>query len=181
LLVAVGVLVVVALLSVAIGAKPIPLGTVLHELFHYDGSDDGVIIRSLRIPRTLLGLAVGAALGLAGAVMQALTRNPLADPGLLGVNAGAAAAVVTAVGVLGVTNPSAYVWFALLGAAAASAVVYVLGSRGRAAATPVRLGVEVGELFSHAEVVVQAGAGHFPWLDDPTWFGATLARFFSPA
>jgi iron complex transport system permease protein len=139
LLVAIGALVVVALLSVAIGAKPIPLGTVLHELFHYDGSDDGVIIRSLRIPRTLLGLAVGAALGLAGAVMQALTRNPLADPGLLGVNAGAAAAVVTAVGVLGVTNPAAYVWFALLGAAVASAVVYVLGSRGRSAATPVRL------------------------------------------
>jgi iron complex transport system permease protein len=139
LLVAVAVLVVVALLSVAIGAKPIPVGTVLHELLHYDGSDDGVIIRSLRIPRTLLGLAVGVALGLAGALMQALTRNPLADPGLLGVNAGAAAAVVTAVGVLGITSPSAYVWFALLGAAIASVLVYVLGSRGRSAATPVRL------------------------------------------
>lgn len=139
LLVAVGVLVVVALLSIAIGAKPIPLGTVLHELFHYNGSDDGVIIRSLRVPRTLLGLAVGAALGLAGAAMQSLTRNPLADPGLLGVNAGAAAAVVTAVSVLHLTNPTAYVWFALLGAGIASAVVYVLGARGRAAATPVRL------------------------------------------
>ena len=139
LLIAVGLLIVIALLSVAIGAKPIPLGTVLHELVHYDGSDDGVIIRSLRIPRTLLGLAVGIALGLAGALMQALTRNPLADPGLLGVNAGASAAVVTAVGVLGITSPSAYVWFALLGAGVASVLVYVLGSRGRAAATPVRL------------------------------------------
>jgi hypothetical protein len=64
---------------------------VAHELLHYDGSDDGVVIRSLRLPRTLLGLAVGAALGPAGALMQALTRNPLADPGVLGVNAGASA------------------------------------------------------------------------------------------
>ncbi len=139
LLVAVGVLVLIVLLSVAVGSKPIPLGTVLHELFRYDGSDDGVVIRSLRIPRTLLGLAVGAALGLAGALMQALTRNPLADPGLLGINAGAAAAVVTAIGVLHLENPSAYVWFALVGAGIAAVLVYLLGSRGHSAATPVRL------------------------------------------
>ncbi|MBN9618781.1 MAG: iron chelate uptake ABC transporter family permease subunit [Actinobacteria bacterium] len=139
LLVAVAVLVAVALLSVAVGSKSIPLGTVVHELFHYDGSDDGVVIRSLRIPRTMLGLAVGAALGLAGALMQALTRNPLADPGLLGVNAGASAAVVTAIGVLHLASPSDYVWFALGGAAIASVAVYVLGARGRSAATPVRL------------------------------------------
>ena len=139
LLVALALLVFVALLSVAVGSKAIPLGTVLHELFHYDGSTDGVVIRSLRIPRTLLGLAVGAALGLAGALMQALTRNPLADPGILGVNAGASAAVVTAIGVLGLSSPSVYVWFALIGAGLASIVVYLLGSRGRSAATPVRL------------------------------------------
>ena len=139
LLVAVLVLLAIALLSVAVGSKGIPLGTVVHELFHYDGSDDGVVIRSLRIPRTLLGLAVGAALGLAGALMQALTRNPLADPGLLGVNAGAAAAVVTGIGVLHLENPSGYVWFALAGAGIASVLVYLLGSRGRSAATPVRL------------------------------------------
>lgn len=129
----------VALLSLAIGSRAIPLGTVLHELLHYDGSDDGVVITSLRIPRTLLGLAVGAGLGLAGALMQGLTRNPLADPGLLGVNAGASAAVVVAIGVLHVTSPAGYVWFALAGAATASVVVYVIGSRGRSAATPVRL------------------------------------------
>ena len=139
LLVALGALLLVALLSVAVGSKAIPLGTVIHELFHYDGSDDGVVIRSLRIPRTLLGLAVGAGLGLAGALMQAVTRNPLADPGLLGVNAGASAAIVTAIGVLHLTSPSAYVWFALAGAAVAAVLVYVLGSRGRSAATPVRL------------------------------------------
>jgi iron complex transport system permease protein len=129
----------VTVLSVAVGSKSIPFGTIIHELVHYDGSDDGVIIRSLRIPRTVLGLAVGAALGLAGALMQALTRNPLADPGILGVNAGASAAVVTAIGVLRLTDPTAYIWFALVGAGIASVLVYVLGSRGHSAATPVRL------------------------------------------
>jgi iron complex transport system permease protein len=139
LLAALAVLAAVALLSVAVGAKAIPPATVLHELLHPSGSEDSVIIQSLRIPRTLLGIAVGAALGLGGALMQALTRNPLADPGILGVSAGAAAAVVAAIGLLGLTSPSSYVWFALLGAAAAAVLVYLLGSRGRSAATPVRL------------------------------------------
>jgi iron complex transport system permease protein len=90
-----------------------------------------------RLSRTLLGLLAGAALGLAGAVLQALTRNPLADPGLLGINAGASAAVVTAITYFGVTSLSGYVWFAFFGAAAVGALVWFLGgSRG---ATPVRL------------------------------------------
>lgn len=97
------------------------------------------IVWELRMPRVLSAAAVGAGLALCGAVMQALTRNPLADPGILGVEAGAAAAIVTAIGVLGLTEPRTYVWFAFAGAAGASVVVYALGSRGRAAATPVRL------------------------------------------
>ena len=76
-----------------------------------------VIIHDLRIPRTLLGVGVGAALGLAGALMQALTRNPLAEPGLLGVNLGASTGVVIAIAFLGVTPPTGYVWFAFAGAA----------------------------------------------------------------
>jgi iron complex transport system permease protein len=139
LLIALGVLVLIALLSIAVGAKAIPLGTVVHELSHYDRSDNGVIIRSLRVPRTVLGLSVGAALGLAGALMQGLTRNPLADPGVLGINAGAAAAIVTAIAVFGLRTPVSYVWFALIGAGIAAVLVYLLGSRGRSAATPVRL------------------------------------------
>ena len=127
LLVGVGVLVLVALASLAVGAKAIPPATVWHELLRYDGSADGVVIRSLRVPRTLLGLAVGAALGLAGALMQALTRNPLADPGILGVNAGAAAASVAAIGLLGVADPAGYLWFALAGAAIATVLVSALG------------------------------------------------------
>ncbi|MCM2430376.1 FecCD family ABC transporter permease [Streptomyces sp. RKAG337] len=137
MLAATGVLVLIAVASVATGAKPIPLDQVWHGLFHSTGTSTDVVVRELRVPRTLLGLLVGAGLGLAGAVMQALTRNPLADPGLLGVNAGASAAVVSAISFLGVTSLTGYVWFAFLGAAAVSVLVYALGgSRG---ATPVRL------------------------------------------
>jgi iron complex transport system permease protein len=133
------VLAAVVLLSIAVGAKAIPLGDVIRGLLGDDGSESAAIIRELRVPRTLIGLTVGVGLGLAGALMQALTRNPLADPGILGVEAGAAAAIVTAIGVLGLTEPREYVWFSFAGAAVASVVVYALGSRGRAAATPVRL------------------------------------------
>ncbi|PGH51106.1 iron ABC transporter permease [Streptomyces sp. Ru87] len=131
-------LVAVAALSIAVGAKQVPLDQVWHGLFRYSGTDTDVVVRDLRLPRTLLGLLAGAALGLAGAVMQALTRNPLADPGILGVNAGASAAVVSAISFLGVTSVTDYVWFAFAGAAAVSAAVYVLGGS-RGGATPVRL------------------------------------------
>ncbi|MHC5701270.1 MULTISPECIES: FecCD family ABC transporter permease [Streptomyces] len=137
LLLAVAVLILVCVASIAIGAKPVPVADVWHGLFQNTGTGNDVVIRDVRVPRTVLGLLVGVALGLSGAVMQALTRNPLAEPGLLGVNAGAAAAVVTAISFLGVTSISEYVWFALLGAGVVSVAVYVLGgSRG---ATPVRL------------------------------------------
>ena len=132
-------LAIVVVLSISIGAKGIPVGDVLDGLLRDDGSESAAIVRELRVPRTLVGLAVGVALGIAGALMQALTRNPLADPGLLGVEAGAAAAIVVAIAWLGLSEPRAYVWFAFVGAAVASVVVYVLGSRGRAGATPVRL------------------------------------------
>ncbi|MFG3283450.1 iron chelate uptake ABC transporter family permease subunit [Streptomyces sp. NPDC048111] len=133
----VGVLALVAVASIAVGAKPMPLGDVWHGLFHGSGTANDVLVHDVRVPRTLLGLLVGAALGLAGAVMQALTRNPLAEPGVLGVNAGAAAAVVSAISFLGVNSFTGYVWFAFLGAGVVSAAVYLLG--GSRAATPVRL------------------------------------------
>ncbi|NUT90782.1 MAG: iron chelate uptake ABC transporter family permease subunit, partial [Saccharothrix sp.] len=85
-------LVAVALLSIAVGSRSIPLSTVLDVVFARDGSDSAFVVWELRIPRTLIGIAVGASLGVAGALMQAVTRNPLADPGLLGVNAGASTA-----------------------------------------------------------------------------------------
>ncbi|MGW1716753.1 FecCD family ABC transporter permease [Streptomyces sp. NPDC002156] len=136
LLVSLGILVLVALASIAIGAKELSLEQVWHGLFQDSGTYGDVVVGE-RVSRTLLGLLAGAALGLSGAVLQALTRNPLADPGLLGINAGASAAVVTAITFFGVTSLSGYVWFAFLGAAAVGALVWFLGgSRG---ATPVRL------------------------------------------
>ncbi|MBT3155426.1 iron chelate uptake ABC transporter family permease subunit [Streptomyces sp. CHD11] len=136
LLLSVMVLVCVMVASIAIGAKELSLDEVWHGLFEDSGTYGDVVVAD-RLSRTLLGLLAGAALGLAGAVLQALTRNPLADPGLLGINAGASAAVVTAITFLGVTSLSGYVWFAFFGAAAVGALVWFLGgSRG---ATPVRL------------------------------------------
>lgn len=140
LAVVVGVLGFVALCSVAVGAKPISLGTVVGAFTDYDASlDDHLIVRALRVPRTIVGLSVGAALGASGALMQGVTRNPLADPGLLGVNAGAALFVVIAIYAFGITSLVGYVWFAFAGAAVASVIVYVLGSRGQEGATPVKL------------------------------------------
>jgi iron complex transport system permease protein len=133
------VLLLALIASVAVGARTIPPHEVWDALWHDATSPTERIVRELRVPRTFLGLIVGAALGVAGALMQALTRNPLADPGLLGVNAGAATAVVIAMATLGLTAPTEYVWFAFLGAAVVSLVVYALGAGGGSGASPVRL------------------------------------------
>jgi iron complex transport system permease protein len=140
LVAAVAVLVAVCAVSIAVGTKSIPLGTVWDALFSRGSTSEDVrIVLDLRLPRTLIGLAAGVALGLAGALMQALTRNPLADPGILGINAGAATAVVLAIRVLGVASLTGYIWFAFFGAAGAFVVVYLLGTRGRSGASPERL------------------------------------------
>ncbi|KPI22908.1 ABC-type transporter, integral membrane subunit [Actinobacteria bacterium OK074] len=136
LFVALGVLGIVAVASIAIGAKALPVDQVWHGLFHDTGTYADAVVGE-RLSRTVLGLLAGAALGLSGAVLQALTRNPLADPGLLGINAGASAAVVTAITFFGVTSLTGYVWFAFGGAAVVGALVWFLG--GSRAATPVRL------------------------------------------
>lgn len=138
--------------SIAWGSTSIPFSTVLDALFAYSGSNEHIIVRELRLPRTLLGVLVGAALGAAGALMQALTRNPLADPGILGVNAGAGFFVVMSIWVLGLSvgDPTQYLAFSFVGAALAALVVYGLGSLGRGGATPVRLalaGVAVGAVL----------------------------------
>lgn len=137
LLVALAVLAVVVLLSLAVGNKPLPLTDVVGALVHPGHSYADTVVAS-RIPRTELGLLVGAALAVAGAVMQGITRNPMADPGLFGVNIGAAAAVVTASAFFGLGSASASVLVALPGAFAAVVVVYLIGSGG-GRTTPVRL------------------------------------------
>ncbi len=121
--------------GLAVGAQPVPPAEVFAALLD-PGAPHASIVREVRVPRTLLAVTAGAALGLAGAVMQGLTRNPLADPGLLGVNTGAACAVVAATVLLGTGSLQAVVWWALLGAAVAVVVVYLLGGRGADRGTP---------------------------------------------
>src|ERR671916_1262075 len=114
----------VCLLSLAVGSRPIGLGTSIDALTHYDASDpDHVIVHDVRVPRTLIGLMVGVALGLAGALMQGVTRNPLADPGVLGVTAGAAFGVTLSALFGGIASFYGYVWFAFAGALVATVVV----------------------------------------------------------
>lgn len=129
-----------AILSLMIGAKPIAARTVIDALLANDpGNTNHIIVTQLRVPRTVIGIGAGAALGAAGALMQGVTRNPLADPGLLGVNAGAAFGVVLAIWLVDAGSVFILVWFAFAGAAATSVLVYALGSMGRGSATPVRL------------------------------------------
>ncbi|CCQ48530.1 fecCD transport family protein [Pseudarthrobacter siccitolerans] len=139
LLAAVVVLALLAGASLATGARGLPLETVWQALTAFDPANGDHAVVHARIPRTVLGLLAGAALGLAGAAMQGVARNPLADPGIMGVNAGAALAVVTGIYVFGVGSLSGYIWFAFLGAAAAAVVVYLIASMGRDGATPVKL------------------------------------------
>lgn len=151
LMAGIAVLSVVLFASVAVGANDIPLGTVWDALLHGAGGDEDVIVREMRVPRTLVGLAVGVALGIAGALIQALTRNPLADPGILGVNAGAAFFVALGIGIFGVGSVGGYVWFAFAGALVVTVMVYVIGSAGRGAASPIRLtlaGVALGAVLT---------------------------------
>lgn len=131
-------LAVCAALSLALGTRPVPLGTVVDALFGDDTSRDALAVTGIRLPRTITGLVVGAALGLAGAVCQGVTRNPLASPTTLGVNAGAALAVVTAIHLLGLTRPAEFLPFALAGAAVAAVAVFAL-ARGAGDLDPVRL------------------------------------------
>jgi iron complex transport system permease protein len=127
------------LASLAIGSRAVPLREVVQAFTDYDGSDAHAIVRDLRVPRTELGLLIGAALGAAGTLMQGTTRNPLAEPGILGINAGAAFAVVLAIHFLGVESVAAYTGFALAGATLTAVLVLVLGASGRGGPTPVRL------------------------------------------
>lgn len=133
-------LAMMVMLSLTLGARSTPLSEVVAALFAPEaGNNDHLVILDLRVPRTIIGIAVGASLALAGTVMQGITRNPLADPGLLGVNAGASLFVVIAITGLGITAPLGFIWFAFLGAAAAASLVYGVGSLGREGATPVKL------------------------------------------
>ena len=139
--VGVGVLCLCLLASVRFGAAEIGMAGVISAFADYDGSEEHLIIRTLRVPRALIAALVGASLGVVGALMQGITRNPLAEPGILGVNAGAALAVVASVFLFGASSLTTYALLAFVGAAVAWAVVYSLGSLGRGGMSPMKLTV----------------------------------------
>ena len=156
LLICAAVVAALCFLSLAVGTRVTPLQAVWDAVVAYDpGNTDQLVIRELRVPRTILGILVGAALGLAGAVMQGVTRNPLADPGILGVNAGASLCVVIGISI-GVASPRGYVWFAFLGAAVASVVVYSVSALGREGATPVKLALSGAAITAALSAVTSA-------------------------
>jgi iron complex transport system permease protein len=138
------VLVVAAALSLAVGARALSPAEVWHGLFGAPTSDQRLteirlIVETVRVPRTVLAIVAGIALGIGGALIQGFTRNPIADTGLLGVNTGASFAVVSVIAVFGFSDPFQYVWFAFLGAAVAGVVVFGLASIGRGAGNPLTL------------------------------------------
>lgn len=138
LLTTAGVLLVLTATSIAVGSREVAFGDVWAAL---GGSLENVPQAAVatRMPRTALALAAGAALGVSGAVMQGVTRNPLADPGILGVNTGASLAVVAGIAWFGLSTASGYLWVAIAGAAVTAVFVYVVGSLGRGGATPLKL------------------------------------------
>lgn len=126
--------------SVTLGAAEIDAQVVYQALFEFDETSfEHLIIQTVRLPRVLSGVIVGASLAVAGAIMQGLTRNPLADSGILGINSGAAFAVVLAVFLLGNPPLSVYALFGFIGATVAAGLVYALGSMGRGGPTPLKL------------------------------------------
>ncbi|GAA1502600.1 FecCD family ABC transporter permease [Nocardioides humi] len=157
LVVALVALLVLLVLSVMIGSTAIAPSVVWDALFRPSADIDQFAIRDYRLPRTVAGLAVGAALGLSGALMQALTRNPLAEPGILGVNAGASFAVTVAVGLLGVRDIGDYMWFAFAGALVVTIMVLALGStrQGQSPVAMVLAGICIGAVLGGAREALQ--------------------------
>lgn len=136
----VGALLVVCFFSITLGARGVGLPEIWKAFTDYDPTiASESVVRELRVPRTLIGILAGAALGISGAILQGVTRNPLADPGIMGINAGAATFVVFGIMILGAQSVSVYVWFAFLGAGVATVTVYGIASLGREGATPVKL------------------------------------------
>nr|MDT0657326.1 iron chelate uptake ABC transporter family permease subunit [Micromonospora sp. DSM 115978] len=153
-------------LSVMIGSTAISPSAVWDALFHSSDDIDQFAVRDYRLPRTIVGLAIGIALGLSGALIQALTRNPLADAGILGVHAGASFAVTLAVGWLGVRDIQGHMWFAFAGALVVTLMVLALGStrQGSSPVVMVLAGVCIGAVLGGAREALQ--------LTDPETFDA---------
>lgn len=148
--------------SIAFGVAHIPWRTIIGAFAHFDGSQEHLIITTARLPRALIAAAAGASLAVAGTLMQAVTRNPLASPSILGINAGAAFFVVAGSAFLGVGGLSAFAALAFVGAAVAAALVYILGSFGSDGLTPLKVtlaGAAMTSLFSSLSLGVLLTSG----------------------
>ena len=156
LLAGAAVLVLVVLASLAVGSNPLSVGRVWHALVAPDGGEAASIVWDLRVPRTLLGLVVGAALAAAGVLLQALTRNPLAEPRILGISAGASLGVVVAITLFGIGSLAGYVWFGIAGALGAGLLVFGVAARTRDGASPVTLAL-VGAALDASLGAITAG------------------------
>lgn len=138
-------------LSVWLGITNVDWRDILHAYTHFSGTNIEIIVRETRVPRALIAAAVGASLAISGALMQGLTRNPLASPGILGINAGAGFFIVIALSFLHISSMSALAWIAFLGAALTSVIVYGLGAFGTERLTPMKLtlaGASMAAFFS---------------------------------
>jgi len=139
LLVALVLVIISILSSIVFGVLDTTWQTAIDAYTNFSGTNEEIVIRDVRVPRALIAAVVGASLGLSGVLMQVLTRNPLADPGIFGINAGASFAVVAAVNLFSISSLTAFTWIAFAGSAASGIVVYMLGSLGRNGLTPVSI------------------------------------------
>lgn len=153
LLVGLLVIALLAAVSVAYGALSTSWRTVIEAYTQFNGSNEHLVITEVRVPRTVIALAVGASLGMAGALLQMLTRNPLADPEVFGLNAGAALAIVVAVSVFAISSLSAFTVLAFVGAACAGVGVLLLGSLGSGGMTPLKLTLAGAAVWALCESV----------------------------
>jgi iron complex transport system permease protein len=146
------VLLLSGVLSLAVGATWIPLSQVFAAFVHPDPLSVGhVLVTTTRLSRTLMAMAVGASLAVAGALMQALTRNPLASPGLFGINAGATFFIILFSSLFSLSSPDAWLWCAFIGAAVAGSLVWLIGNMGQGSLSPLRIvlaGAAMAALFS---------------------------------
>ncbi|CUW28937.1 MULTISPECIES: FecCD family ABC transporter permease [Streptomyces] len=149
-------LVLAMLLSLAVGSRAIAPSVVWDTLLHGGTSDDARVVRSLRLPRTVVGVMVGAALAVAGTVLQGITRNPIAEPGILGISQGASLGVVCAIAFLGVHSLTGYVWYAFAGAGLAAVCIYAVAGSGRGGASPIKLALAGAAMNAFLASVVSA-------------------------
>lgn len=138
-------------MSIVYGYTDTTIKTAISAFTDFNGSNEHIIIESVRLPRSFIAATVGSCLAMAGVIMQTLTKNPLASPSILGVNAGAGFAVVFAVTMFNITSLQAFAWISFAGAAVAAIGVYAIGSAGREGLSPMKLtlaGAAMGALFA---------------------------------